>query len=1176
MPSTSINTPSTIVTSSAYSQGAVQNTSNIIKSNNPFLTISNNDYPSADQNPSKPNPAYAAALAAATKASGSSGDNSPAQSSSNAGTIVSSKGFSAELTPDTQPSSFSSVAPSTAFPKLQQKQSAPSYTESGANTPTKQNDRLSIMFTKGFKQKSTSSSQPGKVGNEAKVPDNSINSSSNSIEISSSSTPPNLKDAPTAAAALAVSSIAITQSRPPNILPKGGKNNGIAPATNSAIPHVKRSDPFSFSSIYKGKKKAAANSEPVSMTDRLRPHYKTENIPPVTNSKLEKQKKHESKHFSVSAFSSALASGATTAATAVKAAKLASNRNPNPSSPGLSNDTSTNNSNTLDSRDTNVTVATTAQSNKANTMTSMISSTSFSAGNTNGTASSANGVSNDKGKFDVRDKEQQQEREWIEINESPLLPGSKPVQIVGNGTLSRKPTPGTNQKASSGKSADGFGDIDSGEILRPLLGFSVMSYNVLSNLNSMRLDRLNFKPTQPLDGTSHSSNANSVAGKENHRHKTTSLLLPSNFNIGHGYDSNSGHSKDHQNYSHGAHSSSHTGSNSDSNNPLKLRKDRVAHIIKEIKDYKPDIICLQELDANEYYSQMHFELANYESVYAPKQSSFSSGNTTYSSSSSSPSTGLTPSFNSPRPRPISVGPGGLPPIGGARGMSMAMGLGPNKMVSANNKSLMSMEGSCIFYKADKFQLLEKRIFNYADLTLYSKSSSTATKRDRETYIEDDDLLKFAGERDTRDRVAGRSHVGVVAVFKHKTSGRNVIVANTQLVSDLRTGSGGNNLATNSRAGVKHSDPKVNELLGYNSKTEASTNLIDVRLVQIALCIEQIDFFVQKYTPKIATSSANNGNKVPVLLCGDLNSGPSSSLYQMISGETPIAGLRDWNGRKYARFTDEKYKWEFAKRLDLRSAYQALPEPQYDSDDEEVTPLNTAVSVAKGENGSSIPLSSNVTPASPPGTLSFGEASSPGSSKSISEVKSFNPFKTNRVNDPVDHTLQNGSAYQSPSLSLDTNIGGSASQKGKDLVSPSSLGSNTSNNPFLSSLPSSTQVVDQHPSINDAISLKPVIKVKTQKPAKNPESAAAKQILPFTRLSFDEPTISDYIFYSSPTLAVSKVLGPSAKSLREFAKLSRSADSQAESEIMILPGVKGTPHTNPSDHLFLLTNFVFKI
>lgn len=160
-----------------------------------------------------------------------------------------------------------------------------------------------------------------------------------------------------------------------------------------------------------------------------------------------------------------------------------------------------------------------------------------------------------------------------------------------------------------------------------------------------------------------------------------------------------------------------------SENPLKLRKERMAHVLREIKEYNPDIICLQELDAQEYYSQISYELAQYESVYAPKHALFGSGSNGFSPTSANSGGNSSNTSSSPGSayRPKSMAPSGtLPPIGGARGMAMGSGNKP--------KQYLAVEGSCILYRANKFYLIEKRIFNYADLTLYSKARLPLLKR----------------------------------------------------------------------------------------------------------------------------------------------------------------------------------------------------------------------------------------------------------------------------------------------------------------------------------------------------------------------------------------------------------------------------------------------------------------
>lgn len=396
----------------------------------------------------------------------------------------------------------------------------------------------------------------------------------------------------------------------------------------------------------------------------------------------------------------------------------------------------------------------------------------------------------------------------------------------------------------------------SDETKRSPLGFSVMSYNILSRLYTHRLDNTN------LSNVLNNLYSN-VAGHNNSFSSSSAVNgLPTTLSNTHLINA--------------------SGRPSRTLLQQQLHQQRVNLIAKEIKTYNPDIICFQELDSLDYSGQFRLDMSNYESVYAPKTALFGQSSTV----ANQPSTSR---FNSISGQPL------IKPLG----------YSPNQ--NNNFTTGRIVEGCGIYFRMDRFHLIEKRIFNYADLTLNDNSKSAASKKMTETLISNEEAAKFASERDTRERVAGRSHVGIIVVLRHVASNEIVIVCNTQLIPDLKGSSG-----------IK------------NTKSEVSNSFADVRMVQIGLCLEQIEFYVNKYSPNTPTTSSDNQNKVPVILCGDLNARVTSGVYEIINGKTPISNLPEWNGRRYARFTDPSYEWLSGKRLGLKSSYVKRNSNDYES------------------------------------------------------------------------------------------------------------------------------------------------------------------------------------------------------------------------------------------------------
>lgn len=505
---------------------------------------------------------------------------------------------------------------------------------------------------------------------------------------------------------------------------------------------------------------------------------------------------------------------------------------------------------------------------------------------------------------------------------------------------------------------------------RSPLGFSVMSYNILSSLYTHRLDNTN------LSNVLNNLYSN-VAGHSGNFFSSTANGSPPTLT--------------------NTHTINASGRPSRTQLQQQLHQQRVNLIAKEIKTYNPDIICFQELDSSDYNGQFRFDMSNYESVYAPKTALFGQPSGTTGQAS-------TLRYNSISGQPL------IKPLGYSS--SQTQNLTTGRIV----------EGCGIYFRMDRFHLIEKRIFNYADLTLNNNTKSAASKRTTETLISNEEATKFASEHDTRDRVAGRSHVGIIVVLRHAASNEIVIVCNTQLIPDLK-GSGG----------LK------------NTKSEVSNSFADVRMVQIGLCLEQIEFYVAKYTPKAPTTSSDNQNKVPVILCGDLNARISSGVYDIIDGKTPISKFPEWNGRRYARFTDPSYEWLSGKRLGLKSSYMKRNLDDYHLN------FNTDSDIEPLEDNSQTAL------------------------------------------DSLDSNQGDGWEHPHPSILYDDSKTTKPKQKTRILAT---------------------------------------------------RSFRPKQLIPFTKFSPDSLETFDYIWYSSPTLAVSEVLGT-------FQTKSKASKNSSENNIQTL-------------------------
>jgi CCR4-NOT transcription complex subunit 6 len=179
-----------------------------------------------------------------------------------------------------------------------------------------------------------------------------------------------------------------------------------------------------------------------------------------------------------------------------------------------------------------------------------------------------------------------------------------------------------------------------------------------------------------------------------------------------------------------------------------------------------------------------------------------------------------------------------------------------------------VDGCATFYKSAKLNLVDRYCIEYNSLALRK-----------------DDLKKTA---DIYNRVMNKDNIALITIFEYIPSGQLFMVANTHL----------------------HWDPAFK----------------DVKLVQVALLLEELERVVDKY----ASNNTQEGSKypkytdrknIPLVICGDFNSSVDSGVYQLFSQGKIGAGHPDLEGRVYGRFTDEG----MGHRFTLKSAYNEVGE-----------------------------------------------------------------------------------------------------------------------------------------------------------------------------------------------------------------------------------------------------------
>ncbi|KAJ7772719.1 glucose-repressible alcohol dehydrogenase transcriptional effector [Mycena maculata] len=191
-----------------------------------------------------------------------------------------------------------------------------------------------------------------------------------------------------------------------------------------------------------------------------------------------------------------------------------------------------------------------------------------------------------------------------------------------------------------------------------------------------------------------------------------------------------------------------------------------------------------------------------------------------------------------------------------------------------------VDGCATFFKKDRYQLVENHLIEFNSIAMQ-----------RQDFKKTDDMF---------NRVLGKDHIAVVCLLEDLVTGTRIIVSNTHLHWDA----------------------------AYS----------DVKLVQTALLLEEVEKIAHafaKYPPRPPdTPSATDdepavarppppiyadGTRIPVLVCGDYNSMPSSGVYDFLASGTLSASHPDFLSHTYGNYTSEGLR----HKLGLKSAYTTI-------------------------------------------------------------------------------------------------------------------------------------------------------------------------------------------------------------------------------------------------------------
>lgn len=198
----------------------------------------------------------------------------------------------------------------------------------------------------------------------------------------------------------------------------------------------------------------------------------------------------------------------------------------------------------------------------------------------------------------------------------------------------------------------------------------------------------------------------------------------------------------------------------------------------------------------------------------------------------------------------------------------------------------TVDGCATFYKSDKYILLEKQIVEMSNIAINRPD--------------------MKNQHDIFNRVMPRDNIGVIAFLENRMTGSRLVVANTHL----------------------HWDPVYP----------------DVKLIQTAILIEQINKMTERFTKKPALTDKaqkyglvdedaletdpqepapsmeySSNTQIPFVFCGDLNSTSDSSVFELLAKGSIKPSHKELSNYQYGNFSKSGIDHPFS----LRSAYSAL-------------------------------------------------------------------------------------------------------------------------------------------------------------------------------------------------------------------------------------------------------------
>ncbi|KAJ3510217.1 hypothetical protein NLJ89_g4809 [Agrocybe chaxingu] len=281
---------------------------------------------------------------------------------------------------------------------------------------------------------------------------------------------------------------------------------------------------------------------------------------------------------------------------------------------------------------------------------------------------------------------------------------------------------------------------------------------------------------------------------------------------------------------------------------------RKGRIMEELLKYDADFLCLQEVDIAQFEDYFAVSLAKkgYEGVFWPK----------------------------------------------------------SRYKTMNETDRRLVDGCATFYKADKYQLVEKHLVEFS-----------AVAMQRQDFKKTDDMF---------NRVLGKDHIAIITLLENIHTGTRFVIANAHvhwdpkfrdvklvqvalLLEEVEK-------VANNFAKYPPPPPLNGHGSGSTTRVETADDRSEAGSTSPASASEDIDRQTTSAPPYRPPPTYADGMKIPLIVCGDYNSVPDSGVCEFLANGSVPSNHPDFMSHKYGRYTSEGIR----HRCGLKNAYGTLP------------------------------------------------------------------------------------------------------------------------------------------------------------------------------------------------------------------------------------------------------------